>query len=1784
MRLRGHLNRRVLFRRWAWVPVLAVAAVAAACSGDAGQEPASPAPTASAIQSIPGPSVSGPAATPVPAPSSPVITVAPRSGTGTFNIPGRDHSISGFVVDSAAGRPLKGVFVQSGEDGPYGVTDEFGFYRIDGLEPGRHELSVSGYRVEPTTAVVDTETWTRFDISVTVSGGASNRRVFDVVGRVTNRDSGEPVRGAMVSANPADPEPLISTATTDGFGAYVLPALPPGRYELSVDAPGYPSYSEQVDLTSDLSWEVFLRTAPSSVRGRVTGEGPGGARLPAGASVRIVGLETPGDAAPGAIPAAVVGLDGDYALDGLTPGQYRVEAVAPGYLASETSIVLLADQDVELDFDLELDAASLRIALSSSTYGGIAVGNVVVRIQGAGGTPAEGVLLDAVTRPDGTAGFDGLPAGTYDIWTPAPALTSGGDRAELYPLQKTVQLAPGESRTLTADLPAVPGDVHGFVRAGDSAGRTRLGTSRRDASTSQITDVHQPFAYLPVQLPGARVTVTSARFGDLPFSPPATSVTSDKQGNFVLPLPPGGYTLQVTARGHATITADVTVGSAPLARDFRLSRATTTVVGRIDGMMIQDRTHLTEASFGVAGTSVVMQHGDRLFAAETDERGVFTIEGLPMDILDGTILNTEYELRISHPDYLPLTETLSLSGVEGVHRLVRKLPVLAAGGFLEISVNVTDKNGNKSAAIGTLESLQNLRTMDLYDARFLTDAETVEIPNLISIRARPGQYRARICPAIPGTLGCFDHFWTSSGGIIDTLDLSFNCGDSARLVRCSLDGGISASLDGHIQITGYIYSASTGDPLPDARVTVALDVLTEYCAETCSGFIREFSATAPTGPTGRYQIEFQVPSTNGGADLTGWSWEGGDRSITVTSAGYQTIVDTGAAGSVRIFDATQDFYLAPSSRLNALIVGAAAEGLPVPGFDPGLGIPVAGQDRRAAVTLSPLGADLATGPDGSVSFGAPSGTVTVIVNSPGHYPYIADVLVPDSTGDRVVDARYTLPIEQIPPPLIHPDSFEINQIADGRPLKGYVLRGLSAPATRALWEVRVNRNGVRPLRADFNDPVKSVDLVINVAEACPGTPIRGGALHLRGVLLSGSASGTGTWGGNLDVADLPCGVLGWRVEARTSRSIVTLGFDWPLWPSGQRYPFSLLTGLTAPSDTPVIDAVAATAGSGLTFEARPGSLQIKRNGEYLAYELPDIVVSSNFGPPAAGRLLGELSGSAPAFGQVRAVLSTAILDGETGLFSFRSLAAESAVTGEDAVEYVITAEGLFSLDSAAAPEPSGAGRWSESLSAALDETRRGTLDLRHLPDPLRSSLDRLTAAAIEGSVSVRVNADASWDLSPPPPPGISPPITGERSVVTGTRFEIVSVTEFEFGISVMSHLRVDGRLDSRSVVDLAAITGSGALRPAEAVASGGAAISRELWSAWNSSRDVRNFTFFDRDAGTDSIARSAVIVGEPGWTDGPATAFVAPGPGDAAEILGMGGLSRPAISASRDGNGTLFVSFVAQNPDASWPGSTGISLLQADPSDGYWSPPISLGVQPEGMSIDTAITFGPDGEAMLVWSAIPDIGDDPRAFIHRASDAELFYSRLDATTGTWSGPQALTSDNRPDFAPVIASDGEGRFVVAWARDMDGNLLTADDIVVYASEWVSGRWSTPTPVMHAPGAMSELSVSAAAGTAVVGVIADAPDIGRSVMLSFNSLGRWSPVNVVASGRQGLTDVAVLMDMPGLATVAWNEANSRRDESRIVVVEATSAGVRVEVVAANAIPGFVSLALVPMAGGR
>ena len=1782
MRLRGQLTTRKLLQLSALSSILVTALIIAACSGG-DKAPIESTSTPVQEQSTPRSTATfEPAAKPLTASPGAVIVAPPRAGVSTFNDPDRDHTISGFIVDTEDGHPLRGVTVREGEDGAYGISDEFGFYRIDGVDPGSHGLNISGYRVESSTVEIESESWTRLDLALVVSGDASSRRVFDIVGRVTNRDSGDPVQGASVTATDVKSVTATVIATSDEFGSYVIPTLPEGRYELSVDAGGYPVHAEQLDVTGDMGWEVFLRTVPSLINGRLIGTGPNGTRLPVGASVRAISIDTNGGTSEKTLRAVAVSrvdIDGAYALTDLPPGTYRIEARAPGYLNSDSVVKLSDGIGFNLDFDLIVDGASLRIALTSSTYGGIGVSDILVRIRGALGTSSESVQVDVVTGPDGSVAAGGLPAGTYDIWTPTPAMVSANDRADLYPLYRTLQLGRGESHTLDADLPAVPGGIHGFVRGGDVAGQTRIGTSQRNAATLSLTDLHESFSYLPVHLSNARISVTSARFGSIVFSPPSSSVTSDRYGNFVLPLPPGTYSFVITADGHLTTTAEVTVGSVPIVNDFRLETATTAVVGRVTGTMYQDLTHLVDAAFAVAGTSVVLQHEDKLYPASTDERGVFTIENLPLTVLNGVVIPTVYEIRLSHPDYLPLVDTLSLTKAEGAFRLVRELPRLTAGGFLDISIATRDKHGIKTAAIATLESLQNIRTMDVYDASFLEGADTIEVGNTVSLRARPGQYRVRICPETPGRLGCFDHFWTSVGGSTETLDLSFNCVDTALPVECSLDAGISASSSGHIQATGFVYSASTGEPLTDADVTVAIAVLTEYCSKSCTGFIRNFEATAPTGPNGRYQMEFQIPDNNGGADLVGWSWDDGERFFTVASPGYKTIVDSGSGGPVRAFNGTHYFYMDPTRRLDLLVVSAYSEGDPVPGHDPSLGLPVTGQDQRAEITLSPLGAELATDSTGITSFNVPRGTTSTLVNAPGYYPYAASLPVSDTGGSEGSNDRFTLPIEEISAPLIEIDSLQITQTTDGRPLKGYVLRGVSSPATEALWEIRVDRNGLRSLRADFDDPIDSVNLVINVTESCPGI---GGSddnqvtFQLRGVLLSGNASGVGTWGGNFDAAQLPCGVLGWTIEAHTSRSIAKLGFDWPLWPSDQRYPLSLITNLVGAKAEPLIDPVSSPVGSVQVFKSATRSLRVTHDGDYLVYEMPGIVISSDFGPPTSGRLLDEFSGAGDQLGSIEGAPYTATLDGETGLLSLQPSSGEST-------SFSITATGLYSLNSAMPPTQAITDDWTESISAMLTESRIGSLELAYVPDPVRAVLNRFASSRIDGTVSESVTVDARWSLASPPDPGDSPPLIGERNVLPGTNFEIVSISEFKFATSVVSHLSVNGSLDARSVTTFAEIDRSGLIREVNTVADGNSKTSLGLWSAWNTNLDSNGFVYFDNDAGKDSVSRPSVILRETVWSTSPTTSLTVAADGNVSGTTWDGGLPRPSIAAGKSSDGTLLVATLSAADGDDRPIGTSITILQAeDPR--AWSPPERFTGQVGGMVTDTAVTFNFDGEAMLVWSAIPESGNDPTAFIHRTTGAELFYSRLDPGTGVWGLPEQLTSDDRPDFAPVIASDGEGRVVVAWIRDMDGNVLTTDDIVVFASDRIAGNWTPPMPVMSAPGAASELSLSVTSGTAVIGIIADSPGTGQSIGLSFNSLGRWSPVNVIAGGRSGITKVAVSMGRPGLATVAWNELHGGDGESQIVVVEATSSGIRGETIAVETISEFVDLALVPTSDSR
>ena len=645
--------------------------------------------------------------------------------------------------------------------------------------------------------------------------------------------------------------------------------------------------------------------------------------------------------------------------------------------------------------------------------------------------------------------------------------------------------------------------------------------------------------------------------------------------------------------------------------------------------------------------------------------------------------------------------------------------------------------------------------------------------------------------------------------------------------------------------------------------------------------------------------------------------------------------------------------------------------------------------------------------------------------------------------------------------------------------------------------------------------------------------------------------------------------MGWRIEARTSRSLTTHGADWPIWPSEQRYPLSLLTSLSQLDSVPSTDPVRSPYGADMKMSATPGSLLIDRNGEYLKYQIPNIVVDTSIGSPIQDGLIEELSEGGPAVISEQTVTVNAVLDGQSGLLDIR-------VNSEESGPYSIAADNLFSLKSRVSPSTSNQESWMEMIETTESSKRSNSVEVSHLPAPLRSVLTDLGLTNIDGTVTTNMTVDGSWELSPSPETLDESPIYGERRVVSGAHFETVSTNQFEYHTHVMSHLTVDGNVAANSTTRFAEQTGNGDLREVEAITTGPITMTRKLWSLWQDTRSSTEYQFFDRMFGDSHLGDPTSIEGDTTWEPGFPTPFVSPPGPQTSGIVAMGGNTRSGLSAARSQDGTLFLASTHLDTEHTHPATSRLSFMEAAPSSVDWSQPSPLEFVSGGVVTDTSMIVEPGGDLLLVWSEIPNPSEDASAFVYQATKTELRYSRLETDKGTWSDPKYVTADNRADFAPVLSSDGEGRIVVAWARDMDGNVLTADDIVIFTSDWVSNGWTPAQPVISAPGAISELSLSLANGSAVIGVVTNSPDLGKAIRLSFNSLGRWSPANVIGIDRSDLSDVSVIMQSTGVGLVVWNEG-SNANVSRLVSVEATSAGIRGETVVADGVSGLVDLSL-------
>lgn len=241
-------------------------------------------------------------------------------------------TIAGRLTGPDGATPVAGVIVIAGPD-PSSMalsptaTGEFSF---EHLAPGRYR--VSGSAQESVTAPIEIVL-------------ARNQRVR---GLVLSLARGRTIRG-VVTGLPEEQRKAVAiglrregtymaAVSVDAQGSYALHGLQPGRVELVASHPTLPQISKSVTVPADADLKVdFQFTAGVKLSGRV---------IRGGRPVPEMWMRAQPTAGTQTSASAQTSASGEYAIEGLSPGEYRVDA---GTLATQRVRI---SGDTMLDFDL----------------------------------------------------------------------------------------------------------------------------------------------------------------------------------------------------------------------------------------------------------------------------------------------------------------------------------------------------------------------------------------------------------------------------------------------------------------------------------------------------------------------------------------------------------------------------------------------------------------------------------------------------------------------------------------------------------------------------------------------------------------------------------------------------------------------------------------------------------------------------------------------------------------------------------------------------------------------------------------------------------------------------------------------------------------------------------------------------------------------------------------------------------------------------------------------------------------------------------------------------------------------------------------------------------------------------------------------------------------------------------------------------------------------------------------------------------------------------------------
>jgi hypothetical protein len=310
---------------------------------------------------------------------------------------GRQVTLSGFVVDSVRGGPLRDAVVRLEPSGRESFTSDSGTFAFQGVSPGRYRLRVMHFMLDTLGLTVETPVFsvdsTPLSVPVAVPSpariisslcpaGQLLRGPRAILGVVRDADTDAPITGARVTfvytSNPllakvaGAVDQSLREARPDSAGRFRICGVPPGaRGRLQVERNGIAS--GEVEVTDEaLLVLTGVRVSSETTVRTTTGAAGTAMRILVG-NARLTGRIRDRDGNPavgarvtvlGTNSVAVTGARGDFTLDSLPGGTQTVEVRKLGLGAVHKTVELssLAPATVEVSLG---DAATLLAPLTT---------------------------------------------------------------------------------------------------------------------------------------------------------------------------------------------------------------------------------------------------------------------------------------------------------------------------------------------------------------------------------------------------------------------------------------------------------------------------------------------------------------------------------------------------------------------------------------------------------------------------------------------------------------------------------------------------------------------------------------------------------------------------------------------------------------------------------------------------------------------------------------------------------------------------------------------------------------------------------------------------------------------------------------------------------------------------------------------------------------------------------------------------------------------------------------------------------------------------------------------------------------------------------------------------------------------------------------------------------------------------------------------------------------------------------------------------------------------------